>query len=117
MRSRILVGLLMGALGGVLGWLLQERLIDYNAIAQLGPAAVPGQLWRFPLAVGGMIGLCLGAVDGIVEGNSRKLARGLAVGGLGGVLLGVIGFAAGNSAYNALGGRDAGAGRISITSF
>src|SRR5690349_11757524 len=80
-RSRILIGLLAGTLGGFLGWLLQENLINYNAHIVKG--ILPGQgaisqslsieeTRTLIYCVGGLIGLCLGAVEGIVQGNVRK---------------------------------------------
>jgi pSer/pThr/pTyr-binding forkhead associated (FHA) protein len=98
-------------LGGFLGWLLQESIINYNELAQLQfqfhslPREISAEMSRkLAICVGGMIGLCLGAVDGIVEGNWRKLGRGVLIGALCGILFGGIGLSAGNAIYNALGG-------------
>ncbi len=115
MKSRILMGLLAGALGGFLGWLLQESLINYNSL--IIPSALPGQppveaplttqmVMIMMLCVGGLIGLFLGAVDGIVEGNKRKLLIGMLLGAPGGFLLGIIGLNLGNVLFNILGGRE-----------
>ena len=115
MRSRILVGLIAGTIGGFLGWLLQESLIHYNAHIVMG--VLPGQgASATPLTaeeartlaycVGGMIGLFLATVDGIVEGNARKLAFGMGVGAVAGVCLGYIGLKFGGMAYDMLGGTD-----------
>ena len=111
MKSRIFVGLVAGLAGGFLGWLLQEWQVDYTEMARLTAAHQPvpellasAQYRAITLFVGGMIGLCLGSVDGIVESNGRKLWQGMLVGALGGIVMGSIGFYAGNLVYNMLGG-------------
>lgn len=118
MRSRILVGLLAGAIGGFLGWLLQEHLIDYNATVVQGVLHGQGKLetglsaqqgWILVLCVGGMIGLFLGMVDGVVQGMPRKLVTGMASGALAGVFLGSIGFSLGNVLYDTIRGASSGA--------
>lgn len=113
MRSRILVGLIAGTVGGAAGWFVQEQLINYNAHVQ--PGLLPGQdaveialstteYRMLVYSVGGSIGLCLGAVDGLVEGSRRKLVHGAAIGLLAGILLGFIGLILGQRAFDALGG-------------
>ena len=115
MRSRILVGLLAGTIGGFLGFLLQEARVDYNEMARLAaqnlpvPAALEAESSHaITWFVGGMIGLFLGSVDGIVESNARKLWQGMLVGALGGVVMGSIGYYFGNLIYNAFGGESYG---------
>jgi pSer/pThr/pTyr-binding forkhead associated (FHA) protein len=126
MRSRILVGLIAGTIGGFLGWLLQENLINYNAFVVQG--VLPGQavlrsgigaaeMRTLVFCVGGLIGLFLGAVDGIVEGNARKLLQGIFFGALFGILLGFIGFYLGNLVFNLLGGESEGVPRPGIGAF
>ena len=111
MKSRIFVGLVAGLIGGFVGWLLQEFQVDYSEMARLTAAHQPvpellasAQYRAITLFVGGMIGLCLGSVDGVVEGSGRKLWQGMLVGALGGIVTGSIGFYAGNVVYNLLGG-------------
>ena len=108
MRSRILVGLVMGTLGGFIGWLLQENLIHYQA------QMIDGVCTSLPLTTqqdvilavctGGIIGLFLGSVDGIVESSAYKLRNGIIVGLLAGFLVGGIGLHLGGYLYGALGG-------------
>lgn len=123
MRSRIFVGLIAGALGGFLGWLIQESLIPYAVVKD----ALDGVVRVVPLTaqqsvllitcVGGLIGTLLGAVDGIVEGNRRKLVMGMLIGFAGGVFLGWLGFNSGNYVYNKLGGADDAKGGLGILVF
>lgn len=116
MRSRILVGLIAGTIGGFLGWLFQERLINYDYSISLGLSVE--QTRTLIYCVGGLIGLFLGAVDGIVEGNARKLGRGIVIGALAGIVLGYVGYYIGSYIYNLLGGNSSGrpdAGMFSFT--
>jgi len=124
--SRILVGLLAGTIGGFLGWLLQENLINYNA--HVVPGVLPGQgaintgltigeARILALCVGGCIGLFLGAVDGIVEGSRRKLIRGIAIGVVAGFFLGYIGLFMGQWIFQRLGGTSEGVPNPGIFSF
>ncbi len=126
MISRILVGLLAGTIGGFLGWLLQENLINYNA--HVVPGVLPGQgaintgltigeARILALCVGGCIGLFLGAVDGIVEGSRRKLIRGIAIGVVAGFFLGYIGLFMGQWIFQRLGGTSEGVPNPGIFSF
>jgi pSer/pThr/pTyr-binding forkhead associated (FHA) protein len=108
MRSRILIGLIAGTIGGFLGWLLQENLIHYETAFIDGvcrPIDISAeQIRTLVFCVGGCIGLFLGVVDGIVEGNPRKLLQGMLFGTLAGILLGGVGMYVGNGVYNLLGG-------------
>ena len=113
MGSKIWVGLILGTIGGFLGWFLQEHMIDYNA--HIVPGLLPGQgnirqsitsgeTFILTLTVGGCIGLFLGAVDGIVSADKKKILTGLAVGAFAGIVLGSIGLQLGSLIYNLLGG-------------
>ncbi len=122
MRSRILVGLIAGTVGGFLGWFLQESLIRYEVIKDVLTGQVnivaptEGQLRTLVFCVGGLIGLFLGAVDGIVEGNKRKLGQGIVIGAIAGIFVGYIGFFLGGVLYEKLGG-DASSSRADMFSF
>lgn len=110
MRSRVLIGLITGTLGGFLGWLSQEMLIPHSVTRDvltgkvLPVAMTAGQSALFNFCVSGFLGLFLGSVDGVTEGSSRKLGRGMVIGAIAGVVLGWVGLTAGNYAYNLLGG-------------
>jgi len=66
------------------------------------PPAWPANLVAF--CVYGLIGLLLGSVDGIVEGNPRKILRGVFIGALGGIVFGRMISVFGDVLYSALGG-------------
>ncbi|HLJ55829.1 MAG TPA: FHA domain-containing protein [Chthonomonadaceae bacterium] len=113
MRSRILIGLIAGAIGGLLGWFIQEQLINYNALLvmqdnvcrEVGntPAAQQAAVISI-LSVCGCIGLFLGAVDGIVDQNPRKIFLGMLIGVMASLVIGGMGNNLGGLAYTALGG-------------
>ena len=111
MRSRILVGLIAGGLGGLVGGLITEAIIPYNSYVHLvngvctadaRTPAWPANLVAF--CVYGLIGLLLGSVDGIVEGNPRKIMRGLFIGALAGIVFGRMISVFGDLLYGTLGG-------------
>jgi pSer/pThr/pTyr-binding forkhead associated (FHA) protein len=103
MRSRILVGTLFGAIGGFLGFALQERLISHDAV--LTPPV--GEMLRLGALVGTMLGIAIGSVEGAVVGSPTRLARGAGLGALIGALGGMFGVYAGGFVYNlALFGKD-----------
>jgi pSer/pThr/pTyr-binding forkhead associated (FHA) protein len=124
-RSRILIGLIAGAIGGILGWMLQEHFIDYNAhvLADLSGRAFikealsPRENMLLLMFVGGLIGLFLGSVDGIVEGNQRKLMWGGFIGALTGFVLGAIGLQLGGAVFDKLGGNSMGASNPGFAAF
>jgi len=106
----MLVGLIAGAIGGFLGYLLQESQINYSAFIHINGRVEDMPAWAVRtliFCVGGAIGLFLGTVDGIVEGNPRKLLRGLLLGTVSGIFLGGIGFYLGNLFFSLLGGNPA----------
>lgn len=125
MRSRILLGLIAGGVAGLVGGLISEALIPYNsyiyrAVDGACAAAQPKTPWPgfvLGFAVYGLIALMLGGVDGVVEGNPRKLVRGVLIGLAGGVILGSLGNNLGHVFYALLGGRDAAAVNPSLFGF
>ncbi len=108
MRSRILIGLLLGAAGGFAGWFLQEHLIQYQARVIDGVCtAVPLDSHQFTIlaiCTGGIIGMFLGAMDGIAESNAYRLRMGIITGLLAGFFAGGLGLNLGGHLYIAMGG-------------
>ena len=108
MRSRIMVGLIMGTLGGFIGWFVQETLNHYQARLIDGVCTAISNTAQqnviLALCTGGLIGLFLGSVDGIVESNAYKLRNGIIVGLVAGFFVGGIGLNLGGYLYGALGG-------------
>ncbi len=117
MRSRILLGTLFGALGGFLGFLLQEKLVPHDPILQ--PTA--GDMARLGMLFGSMLGIAIGAVEGTATGSSRLLLRGMVLGAFIGIFGGVAGVIFGGKLYNMLlfgrdpSGLDMGSGILDFT--
>ncbi len=125
MRSRILLGLIAGGVGGLIGGVISEALIPYNSYIHRAAdgactAVQPTTPWPglvLSFAVYGLIALLLGGVDGVVEGNPRKLVRGVLIGLVGGVILGSLGSQFGHLFYTLLGGSDSAPTNPSLFSF
>jgi pSer/pThr/pTyr-binding forkhead associated (FHA) protein len=104
MRSRIVVGTLFGAIGGFVGFALQERLVSHDAV--LAPPV--GDMLRLGAIVGAMLGIAIGSVEGVVVGSANKLARGGLLGAAVGAVGGMFGMYFGGIVYAmALFGKDA----------
>ncbi len=99
-----MVSLIAGTIGGALGALLQERLLNYNDSYTIQNGLSVEQLRTLIYCVGGLTGMFLGVVDGILRGNSRTVAWGAVLGALGGIVLGYVGISLGNTVYALLGG-------------
>ncbi|HXG24558.1 MAG TPA: hypothetical protein VNJ09_08405, partial [Chthonomonadales bacterium] len=69
MRSRILLGTLFGAIGGFLGFLLQERTVPHDPVLDMTTA----DALRLGMMVGGMLGIGIGAVEGAAVGSPRLI--------------------------------------------
>jgi pSer/pThr/pTyr-binding forkhead associated (FHA) protein len=124
LRSRILVGLIAGAAGASIGGLISEVLVPYNSYIRMVngvcTAVQPSDTnWALivSLCVYGLIGACLGMVDGIVEGSTRKLVRGLLIGAVGGFVLGHLGSGIGHTLYTKLGGTTTAIESVNVLSF
>jgi pSer/pThr/pTyr-binding forkhead associated (FHA) protein len=84
--SRVLRGLILGALGGALGWLFVEP------VPYLTTDEVPTLDWMALGLLGGIVGGCIGAALGVAEGIlagtrskfQRAVGQGVVVGFLGG---------------------------------
>ena len=92
-----------GALGGLLAWAINEPTTN-DQPSRATIAQVFQHSMIFFAVVGGIIGLFLGAVEGVSSFNARKAAIGggfgLLIGAVGGALAGLLG----QAAYGALGG-------------
>ncbi len=96
MRSRIFLGTLLGAIGGFLGFLIQEGMIHHD---ELTPAA---DIIRLGIYVGAMLGLTLGCVEGIAVSSSRRLVIGASLGFIMGIVGGLFGIYFGSILFNIL---------------
>ena len=111
MRSRVLLGLIAGGAGGLVGGLISEAVIPYNSYVHMVDGVCRSDKFIPPwtglfltFSVYGLIALLLGSVDGVVEGNPRKLLRGALIGLFGGVVFSSIGNRFGQYFFIALGG-------------
>lgn len=101
MRSRILVGALFGAIGGLLGWALQEVLTKHDL--DLMVMSQPDQmrnLMRQGLLVGAMLGLAIGIVEGVVTGSTERMLEGAWMGAGIGAIGGVVGIYIGSVVFS-----------------
>lgn len=96
MRSRILLGTVFGAIGGFVGFLLQERFVPHDAVL----ANTAQDMAKLGMMVGGMLGLSLGAVEGVAVSSSQRLIRGVGLGLLIGMIGGLFGIYFGGKVYN-----------------
>jgi pSer/pThr/pTyr-binding forkhead associated (FHA) protein len=115
LRSRILLGLIFGAAGGFLGFFIQEYL-SYPAIYTSGGFAIrfakiavhdpilssQSEQMRIGVVVGAMLGMALGAVEGVSISSSRLLVKGALLGLLIGMIGGLFGIYFGGAVYTML---------------
>jgi len=94
-RSRILLGVIFGAVGGLLGHLAQEMSVRHDPILAM---PLPDVL-KVGAYVGAFIGVGVGAVEGVAVSSSRLLLRGMVLGGIIGVLGGLAGIYFGGIVY------------------
>lgn len=87
MRSRVLLGTLFGAIGGFLGFLLQERTVPHDPVLDMTTA----DALRLGIMVGGMLGIGIGAVEGVAVGSPRLILRGTLLGAIVGAIGGIFG--------------------------
>jgi pSer/pThr/pTyr-binding forkhead associated (FHA) protein len=97
--ARVLRGLVLGAIGGFLGWFLVEALrLSPDIVGEVTLADVA------PLgaAVGLLYGLSLGVGEGITAGTRSKFQRAVIGGAVTGLLGGVLGIVCGQWFYQTL---------------
>jgi hypothetical protein len=89
----VLRGLIFGAIGGVLGWVLVEFIFQPSRYEQPGvppPLTTPESQGFLGMALGLAIGGCLGISEGLAEGTMSRFRRAfftfLALGALGGFM-------------------------------
>src|SRR5438477_7704624 len=97
--ARVLRGLVLGAIGGFIGWALVELL----GLSRDNSSAVS---WQTVLTLGAVIGLAygmaLGVGEGITAGTSTKFKRAVGIGAITGTLGGILGLAFGQWFYQTL---------------
>jgi len=74
MIGRLLLGLLLGGAGGVVGFLIQEPLIDHQAV-MLNPVAAARQTIWLAVILGGCYGFALGMADSLTRGLPGQAVR------------------------------------------
>jgi pSer/pThr/pTyr-binding forkhead associated (FHA) protein len=108
--TRVLRGLVLGALGGFLGWMIVEpfewltsdaqRVFDLTSVVTLGAI------------IGCAIGLALGLGEGIASGTKAKFWRAVGLGALVGTAGGMVGLWMGQTLYSTMGGDPRGATNV-----
>lgn len=101
MIGRLLLGLLLGGVGGVVAFLIQEPLIDHQR-ALFDPAAAVRQTIWLSLVLGACYGFTLGMVDSLTRGlPAQALCKGV-VAALIGLPGATIALFLGNTVYGTL---------------
>src|SRR5437660_9951946 len=101
--TRVLRGLVLGALGGALGWLLPEMVFHlFLDPTPTNPVPNPeSTLWGCGI-VGAFIGAFLGVGEGILAGTRSKFQRAVLMGAGVSFIGGCVGVAAGNRIFDQL---------------
>lgn len=97
--ARVLRGLVLGAIGGFLGWFLVETLRlspDERRLVTRSEVAILGAV------IGCLYGLALGVGEGITAGTRSKFTRAVGFGAVTGLLGGVLGLVCGQEFYQTL---------------
>src|SRR5437763_6512596 len=96
-RMNIYYNAVLGAMGGLLGWVVLGALIQVESVDVYLRSAIQGAV------VGFLVGALVGCVEGVLNGNKRQLLRGLQRGSLLGLVGGAIGLTAGELALHVIG--------------
>lgn len=100
MRSRILLGLLFGAGGAFIGYLIQEVTQPHDVQAELlSPLAQQRVGAIIGMLVGGFLGAGIGMVEGAATSSPRTLMRGAVLGGVIGAIGGLFGIYFGSAVF------------------
>src|SRR5205085_9067796 len=97
-RMNIYYNAVLGAIGGLFGWVVLGALIQVESVDVYLRSAIQGAV------VGALIGALVGCVEGALNGNKRQLLRGLQRGSLLGLVGGAIGLTTGEVALHVIGG-------------
>src|SRR5947209_2613698 len=97
-RMNIYYNAVLGAMGGLFGWVVLGALIQVESWDVYLRSALQGAV------VGSLIGALVGCVEGVLNGNRRQLLRGLQRGSILGLVGGAIGLTAGELALHVIGG-------------
>jgi Inner membrane component of T3SS, cytoplasmic domain len=97
-RMNIYYNAVLGAMGGLLGWVVLGALIQVESVDVYLRSAIQGAV------VGFLVGALVGCVEGVLNGNRRQLLRGLQRGSILGLVGGAIGLTAGELALHVIGG-------------
>lgn len=100
MRSRIMIGVLLGTLGGFIGFAIQEVTVNHSPLVTQSEGV--RQLVLFGVIIGICIGLALGFVEGIAAGRPDLFPLGALVGAVLGGFSGWVGIYFGGEIYNAI---------------
>jgi pSer/pThr/pTyr-binding forkhead associated (FHA) protein len=108
--ARVLRGLVLGALGGFLGWLIVEPseflTSDTETVVNMTAVCILGAI------IGCCIGLALGVSEGVAAGTKSKFLRATGLGALLGIAGGMVGLYMGQTLYGTLGGRYGGPANV-----
>ncbi|MBI3910237.1 MAG: FHA domain-containing protein [Armatimonadetes bacterium] len=117
--GRVLLGLVLGAMGGALAWALNDPILSHLILHRsMDPDAAMGaaqqlawqaeNAWRVPV-VGALLGLCigtsLGVGEGILAGTQTRFWRATAIGATVGIIGGWLGISFGQYLFAWMGGK------------
>src|ERR687885_2801287 len=97
-RMNIYYNAVLGAMGGLFGWVVLGALIQVESWDVYLRSATQGAV------VGFLVGALVGCVEGVLNGNKRQLLRGLQRSSILGLVGGAIGLTAGEVSLHVIGG-------------
>jgi pSer/pThr/pTyr-binding forkhead associated (FHA) protein len=97
--ARVLRGLVLGAIGGFLGWVVVEVLqLSPDQVQNVSPVAVA----VFGAVIGLIDGLALGIGEGLTAGTQPKFMRAVGIGAATGLFGGILGLSFGQWFYSTM---------------